>query len=252
MTQPSDRFLQFSTLAILSAMLASTSAISAAAGAAYIDKPLGAQAVRLPMLSGFPAVCEDSRAIAERMMSLAPKSSIFVTCFLPAAKWQLVRDGKPSDLYPYISVSVDPLSSSGPFTSKEFQQLREATRARFGDLRSKNGAARQDLKAQDAITAARGGDLRREDYRQQSLGFFDLPSNVESFSFLVNRSVKASEGGISEDVCEMISVTTILHAGRLIRASMIDDCSGAVPGLRARELTLTWLTAFSAFNGRPQ
>lgn len=233
MTQPSDRFLQFSSQVIVSAMLASSTAISAAAGATYIDKPLGAQAVRLPMLPAFPAVGEDGGPVAERMMSLALKSSIFVTRFLPAAKWQLVRDQKPSDLYPYISVSIDHVSSSGPFTSEEFQHLREATRARFGDLRAKNVTARRDLRIQDAITTARGGDLRRECYRHQSLGLFDLPSNVESFSFLVNRLVKASEACASEDVCEMISVTTIPHAGRLVRASVIDECSSAVPGLRA-------------------
>ncbi|CAN7590958.1 hypothetical protein LJR161_004334 [Variovorax paradoxus] len=219
-----------------------------AAEPAYIEKSLGAQTVRLPTLAGLPPACEESAALAERAASLAPRSSNFVTCFAPAAKWRLFQEGKAADLYPVLVLTVDPPHPNGPFTSREFQELRKATRARLGDLRVKSKEAQMSLQEQDAKIAARGGDLKRENYRQQLSGFFDVPGKLESFSFLVDRSAKVSEAGASTAVCEVNAATTILYSGRLLRASVIDDCSGPSPGLRARAITAAWLAALSDLN----
>ncbi|SDZ72272.1 hypothetical protein SAMN05518854_1262 [Variovorax sp. YR266] len=242
-----------SQMSALQLLLSAALAISAidtavAAGPAFVEKSLGSQTVRLPVLAAFPAACEENRPLAERAASLAPKSSNFVTCFVPADKLILIREGKVADLYPYVTVTVDPPHPSGPFTLREFQQLRQATRAKLGELRSKSNDAQRQLQTQDANIAARGGDLKREDYQQQLSGFFDAPGKFESFSFLVNRSAKVSEAGASTTLCEMNAVTTILYSGRLLRVLVIDDCSGATPGLRAREITAAWLTALSRLN----
>lgn len=238
---------------VLKFMLSATLAISlntaVAADPTFVEKSLGgSQTVRLPVLAAFPAACEEIRPLAERAASLAPKSSNFVTCFVPADKLVLIREGKVADLYPYLTVSVDPPHPSGPFTVQEFQQLRRATHARLGDLRAKSSDAQKELQAQDASIAARGGDLRRENYRQQLSGFFDVSTKLESFSFLVNRSAKVSEAGASAPLCEVNAVTTILYLGRLLRVLVIDDCDGTTPGLRAREITARWLTALSRLN----
>jgi hypothetical protein len=247
-------FSQMSGLQLLlsAALAISTIDTAVAAGPAFVEKSLGSQTVRLPVLAAFPAACEENRPLAERAASLAPKSSNFVTCFVPTDKLALIREGKVADLYPYLTVSVDPPHPSGPFTVQEFQQLRRATHARLGDLQAKSSDAQKELQAQDASIAARGGDLRRENYQQQSSGFFDVPTKLESFSFLVNRSAKVSEAGASAMLCEINAVSTILYAGRLLRVLVIDDCGGTTPGLRAREITAAWLTALSRLNaGRP-
>lgn len=75
---------------------------------AYIEKSLGAQTVRPPLLAGLLAACEESTSVAERAASLAPKSSNSVTCFAPADKWRLFQEGKAADLYPYLTLTVDP------------------------------------------------------------------------------------------------------------------------------------------------
>ncbi|MDP9966936.1 hypothetical protein J2W37_004666 [Variovorax paradoxus] len=233
---------------VFSAAFAASLNTAVAADPAYIDKSLGAQTVRLPMLAGFPAACEESTSLAERAASLAPRSSNFVTCFAPTNKWRLFQEGKAADLYPYLTLTVDPPHPNGPFTAREFQQLRQATRARLDDLLTKSEAAQMNLQAQDARIAERGGDLKRENYRQKLSGFFDVPSKLESFSFLVSRSAKVSEAGASTAICEINAATTILYSGRLLRVSVIDDCSGARPGVRARAITAAWLNALSDLN----
>ena len=235
-------------LVLRAALAFSAIGTAVAADPAFVEKSLGSQTVRLPVLAAFPAACEEIRTLAERAASLAPRSSNFVTCFVPADKLVLIRQGKVADLYPYITVSVDPPHPSGPFTAQEFEQLRRATHARLGDLRAKSSDAQKELQAQDAGIAARGVDLKRENYRQQLSGFFDVPTKLESFSFLVNRSAKVSEAGASAALCEINAVSTILYAGRLLRVLVIDDCGGTTPGLRAREITATWLTALSRLN----
>ncbi|WP_418117912.1 hypothetical protein [Variovorax sp. 350MFTsu5.1] len=233
---------------ILSAALAASINTAGAADPTFVEKSLGAQTVRLPVLAAFPAACEEIRPLAERAASLAPRSSNFVTCFVPADKLVLIRQGRVADLYPYITVSVDPAHPSGPFTAQEFEQLRRATHARLGDLRAESGDAQKELQAQDSSIAARGGDLKRENYRQQLSGFFDVPTRLESFSFLVNRSAKVSEAGASTPLCEVNAVSTILYSGRLLRVLVIDDCGGTTPGGRARDVTAAWLTALSRLN----
>jgi len=232
----------------LSAALAISLNTAFAADPTFVEKTLGSQTVRMPILAAFPAACEDIRPLAERAASLSPKSSNFVTCFVPADKLILIREGKVADLYPYIIVSVDSPHPSGPITVQEFEQLRRATLTRLGDLRAKSADAQKELQAQDANIAVRGGDLRRENYRQQLSGFFDVPTKLESFSFLVNRSAKVSEAGASAPLCEVNAVTTILYSGRLLRVLVIDDCGGTMPGSRAREITAAWLTALSRLN----
>lgn len=231
-----------------SAAIAAALNTAGAANPAYIEKSVGARTVRLPMLAGLAAACEESTSMAERAASLAPKNSIFVTCFAPAEKWRLFQEGKAANLYPYLTLTVDPLHPSGPFTSREFQQLRQATRAKLGDLRMKSKEAQMNLQKQDASIAAQGGDLKRENYRQQLSGFFDVPGKLESFSFLVGRSAEVSEAGTNMAVCEVNAATTVLYSGRLLRVSVIDDCSGASPGLRARAITAAWMAALSDLN----
>lgn len=233
---------------VFSAAFAASLNTAVAANPAYIEKSLGAQTVRLPMLAGLPAACEESTSVAERAASLAPKSSNFVTCFAPADKWRLFQEGRAADLYPYLTLSVDPPHPNGPFTSREFQELRKATHARLGDLRVKSKEAQVSLQEQDAKIAARGGDLKRENYRQQLSGFFDVPGKLESFSFLVGRTAEVSEAGANKAVCEVNAATTVLYSGRLLRVSVIDDCNGASPGLRARAITAAWLAALSDLN----
>jgi len=233
---------------VLSAALAVSINTAAAADPTFVEKSLGAQTVRLPVLATFPAACEEIRPLAERAASLAPKSSTFITCFMPADKLVLIRQGKVADLYPYITVSVDPPHPNGLFTMQEFEQLRRATHARLGDLRAKSGEAQKELQAQDANIAARGGDLRRENYRQQLSGIFDVSTKLKSFSFLVNRSANVSEAGASTPLCEVNAVTTILYSGRLLRVLVIDDCAETTPGSRAQEITTAWLTALSRLN----
>ncbi|MDQ0028114.1 hypothetical protein J2X90_005967 [Variovorax paradoxus] len=248
MQHPSIFFRRSALKVAFCAAFASSLNTAIAADPAYIVKSLGAQTVRLPMLAGFPAACEESTSLAARAAALAPKSSNFVTCFAPADKWRLFQEGQAADLYPYLTVAVDPPHPSGPFTSREFQQLRQATRAKLGDLGRKSNEAQMSLQEQDARIAERGGDLKRENYRQQLSGFFDIPSKLESFSFFVSRSAKVSEADANTAVCEVNAATTILYSGRLLRVSVIDDCSGATQGLRARAITAAWLTALSDLN----
>lgn len=241
-------FFRMSALKLVFSAAFTASLNLAVAAPAFIEKSLGAQTVRLPILAGFPAACEESTSLAERAAALAPKNSNFVTCFAPADKWRLFQERQAADLYPYLTLTVDPPHPNGAFTSREFQQLRQATRAKLGDLRVKSKDAQARLQEQDARIAGRGGDLKRGNYRQELSGFFDVPSRLESFSFLVSRSAKVSEADTHTAVCEVNAATTILYSGRLLRVSVVDDCSGASHGVRARAITAAWLAALSDLN----
>jgi hypothetical protein len=155
-------FFRMSALKLVVSAAFAASLNLAVAAPAFIEKSLGAQTVRLPILAGFPAACDESTSLAERAAALAPKSSNFVTCFAPANKWRLFQEGQPADLYPYLTLTVDPPHPDGAFTSREFQQLRQATRAKLGDLRVKSKEAQARLQEQDARIAGRGGDLKRD------------------------------------------------------------------------------------------
>ncbi len=231
------------------AALSGVIGVAVAASTAYVQKSLGDASVKLPLQAGFPAACEESKPFAERAASLTPKSSIFVTCFLPQAKWRLLQEGKPTDLYPYITVTVDPAHPSGPFTRAEFLQLRKASHAELGDLQEISEEAQAKLQAQDTSNAERGGDLKRENYKQKLSGFFDVPSRLDSFSYLTSRSARVSEGGVTKDLCEVNAVTTVLYSGRLLRVLVIDACQAGIRGERARAITASWLAALSDLSG---
>lgn len=234
---------------IITALLAALAATAAtAADPTHVEKPLGTRTVRLPQLAGFPAACEENRALAERMAALTPKSSAFLTCFIEESKWRSFREGKGSDLYPYVAVTVVHPHPSGPVTIADFQKLRRAAHAQLGDLLVQPDHAQARLNEQDSRIAAKGGDLQRKNYRQELSGFFESPAETKSFSFLVTRNTTLSEAGITKQLCEVNAVSTILFEGRLLGVMVIDHCSSDHQGLRARELTVRWLRAFAEAN----
>jgi hypothetical protein len=220
-----------------------------AAGAGYLEKQLGSSMVRLPQLDGFPAACEENKELAQRAAALSPKSAAFVTCFVETNKWQEFASGRAADLYPYIAITAVHAHASGPYTATDFQKLRRAAQSQLGDLITNRDAARAQLEDQESALAANGSDLRRNDFRLNFGGFFHVPGEDFSFSHLSMRRAILQEGGQSKELCEASAVSTILFNGRLLNVMVVDDCVASPEGLRARDITASWLRAFWDANG---
>jgi hypothetical protein len=225
------------------------SAIAAGAAEPHVEKRLGSVQILLPQVIGFSAACEQDKALAQRAASLTPKTSEFLTCFVEAKKWRDYQAGKASDLYPFIAVAVAHPHPSGPLTLSEFEKLRHTARAELGSLVANLAAAQARLREQDAKLATSGGDLKRENYRQALKGFFEVPGETRSFSFLVGRSSVLHEGGQSTQLCETNAVSTIFLQGKLLGLMVVDDCTSSADGARSQSITKTWLQAFWHANG---
>src|SRR5437762_2198003 len=89
----------------------------------HVQKPIGDQAVKLPLLSGFSPACEENAQIAERAQLMTPKTSVFLTCFVESGKWRSFIAGKSTDLYPYIAVVVQAPTTGGNFSPEQFEKL---------------------------------------------------------------------------------------------------------------------------------
>jgi hypothetical protein len=198
----------FKRLVVLAAVVAAAPAI---ADTLYVDKPLGAQTLHLPQLDGFAAACEQSPALTERVGTLTPTSSRFMTCFVEQGKWAAAPTGTAADYYPLVAVTVLDADPSDPFTSADFERLRTLTRERLGP-------------------------------QQELNGFFDVSGEDRSFSYVVSRT--------SEKRCELEAVSTILYEGNLLNLMVVSDCNGSPPTQRIRDTTSRWLRAFSAANRR--
>lgn len=217
--------------------------VTVAAAPRSVEKRLGDRLILLPQVAGFVPACEENKALAQRAAGLTPKGSEFLTCFVEASKWRTYLAGQASDLYPYLAMTAVNPHPSGPFTAADFEKLRGAAHSQLGDLVANLAASKTQLKEQEAKLAESGIDLKRENYRQNLKGFFKVPGETRSFSYLVVRSARLEERGQSKQVCETNVVSTILFEGRLIGLMVIDDCSSS-EGSRSREITSRWLRAF--------
>lgn len=118
----------------------------------------------------------------------------------------------------------------------------------MAELIADNSGANQRLKEQDASLARSGESLRRDDYRQAFQGLFATPGVESSFSYLVTREAVVSEQGTTMKLREVNAVSTILHSGRLLLVSVIDQSEPTDRGTRARDITARWLRAFKGLN----
>lgn len=213
-----------------------------------VEKRLGNRPVLLPQLSGFPAACEENKALAERAAGLTPNTSEFLTCFVEAGKWKKYLAGQYSDLYPYIAVTTVHPHPSGPYSVADFEELKKAAHSQLGDLVANVSAAKARLKEQDEKLKASGTELKRENYLQNLAGLFEVPGDMYSFSYLVIRSTTVHEGTKSRQLCETNAVSTILFEGRLLGLMVVDACSTPVENSQVREITGKWVHAFREAN----
>jgi hypothetical protein len=215
-----------------------------AAAPNYIEKQLDSSTLKLPLLDGFPAACEENQMLAQRAAALTPKSSTFASCFVERGAWRAFVSGKGSSLYPYIAVSVAKPHSSGPLSVADFGKLRDAARTQMGDLVANRTAAMAQMREQESRLRSQGSDLRRDNFRMDVTGFFDVPDAPQSFSFLSIRGATVAEGGQQRQVCEVTATSTLLVGGKVVNALVVDECDASFDGTRAREITARWLSAF--------
>lgn len=228
-------------------LIAGSCSAQTALNQTFIEKPIGRTVVRLPLLPGFAPACEENPQLAKRAAGLAPKSSEFITCFVHTDSWRDFRAGRATGLYPNINVMISVPHPSGDYTPEVFARMKEVARTRLGELVS-DGSAKSRIAEQDATMARSGSDIKRENYQQAYGGLFPTPQDVPSFGYLATRSATMSEAGASAQLNEVVAISTVLYAGRLLLLSVVDSAAQDHQGIKAREVTSRWLHEFARLN----
>ncbi|MBJ2158725.1 hypothetical protein [Variovorax sp. IB41] len=237
--------LSFACCACLAALIFARSA-HAEPTQAFIEKPVGAGLVKMPVLPNFAKACDESQQLAERAAALTPKTSEFITCFVPASKWRDFQAGRATDLYPLIGVAVARPPASG-VTPDEFKKIVEAARKQLGDLLANGGAAKR-LAEQDAALARGGHDFQRRNFKQAYGGLFPTPQDIPNFAYLTARTADLAENGVASQVKEVVATGVVLHGGRLISLSVVDGASPDAELSPVQNITREWIRAFASLN----
>jgi hypothetical protein len=225
----------------------SAALLAGAAGAEpeYLEKSVHGRTVRLPLLSGFTPVCENDVSYAARVRSLAPASHEFLTCASDRRKWEALRAGNGSDLYPLIVVTAVREQPSGRLSPDEFARLKELAHERLGDMLASNGTPPSSVRAIDEAASTSTVPRTTNSYEQQLRGFFDAPSKAPSFSYMTSRNGTITEGGRTYEVREVTAISTVYVRGDLIQLMMVDGGVPSPDASRLRNLTKQWLDAFN-------
>jgi hypothetical protein len=214
----------------------------------HVEKHVGDRIVKLPVLPGFIAACEESSQLAQRAQLMTPKTSVFLTCFVEDKTWRDYLSGKSADLYPLIGATVQAPMQGGDFTLAEFEKLRSAAHKQLGSLLANNKAAQQRLSEQDRKLAASGVPVTRGDYQQTLQGFFEPPGVTQTISYVAIRSSSITESGATKHLNEVNAVSTFLYSGKLFGLNVVDQSASNDQGRRAQEITASWLRAFRESN----
>lgn len=212
-----------------------------------LEKRNGGTIVRLPVLADFAPACEESPQLANRAAGLTPKTSEFITCLVPARAWRDFKAGTASDLYPFMSLAILPQHPSGNYTSSDFVKLEEAARKQLGSLLT-DGSAQGRLAEQEKGLAQSGTAIRRDQYRLSYSGMFSTPQDVPNFAYVTTRSFTLSEGGTAMQLQEVVATSVVLHRGRLLMLLVVGSSTRDPQGVQVREVTSSWLQAYSKLN----
>lgn len=210
----------------------------------FLEKSVGGESTKIPVLQEFAKACAESPQFAARAAALTPKTSELVTCFVPTNKWRDLQSNKATDLYPVMSVIV---SSSDEYTPEIFRKMKDAARKQLGELVN-DGSAKGRIVEQDAAMARSGSSMRRENYQQGYGGLYATPQDVPSFAYLSTRSATQTENGVSMQLDEVVATAVVLRVGRLLMLSVVDKAAADRNGIAAQDITLRWLKAYAELN----
>jgi hypothetical protein len=229
------------------ALVAARSVMAADVGASYVEKTVHGHTMRFPLVTGFAPICEESAKFAERARSLAPGTHEFLTCASDRVKWEALRAGKGSDLYPMILVTVQRPQQGGPLSLDEFTKIKKAAHEQLGDKLASDGTPPSGVRKIDKAASSAGVQRTTNSYEQQLRGFFDAPSKAPSFSFLTSRTSTITEVGRSYEVREVTAISTVFFLGELIQV-MVVDAASSPDASTPRVVMMQWLDAFNALN----
>ncbi|MGJ7529687.1 hypothetical protein [Variovorax sp. GB1P17] len=212
----------------------------------FVEKSVGTALVKMPVLPGFSRACDENQQFAQRAAALTPKTSEFITCFVPTSKWLDFQAGRATDLYPLIGVSVARPPAVG-FTPEKFKEMMEAARKQLGDMLG-DGSAEKRLAEQDAALARSGNGIQRDNFRQAYGGLFPTPQGKPSFAYLTARTVDVTEQGAELQLKEVVATGVVLQGGRLIMLSVVDGTATGVKVAPVQDIMRQWIHAFASLN----
>lgn len=193
-----------------------------AAAPPYVTTKVDGKEVRLPLVGGMVAACDQDPRLVQIGISLTPRSSTFVTCMATPAALEGIRKHDRLEAYPMLTTGLVNEVGSEPISTAQFAQVSAISKQRLGTMGS--------------------------DPDQGPDEFFEFSRTTPSFTTLVTRRLGSTEPGTTEKNCEVRATTSLLVNGRILIVQVMDHCAGVPPHDRAKTLTKKWLTRFEALN----